>query len=72
MSDDDRPGAVPTAILGYGYWQRHFGGDPGVIGRTVIINAKPFTVVGVVQPGFESFSYSVSVGLFVSGAYLRK
>ena len=69
-ADGEMPPGVPVAVLTHKMWQNRFGGDPSVIGRTLIINAKPFTVVGVMQPGFESFSYSVSVGLFVSsGAF---
>ena len=40
------------AVLSYGFWQRRFNGDPGVIGRTVQLNTYPFTIVGVSPPGF--------------------
>lgn len=70
VSDGEMPPGLPVAVLTHRYWQNHFGGDPGVIGRPIIINAKPFTVVGVLQPGFESFTYSISSSLFVSsGAF---
>lgn len=45
-----RDGAV--AVIGYGFWQRRFGGDPGVIGRTLTIERVPFTVVGVTPERF--------------------
>jgi predicted permease len=68
-SDGELPPATPVAVLTHRTWQRQFGGDPAVIGRTILINTKPFTVVGVVAPGFESFSYSISSRLFIpSGA----
>jgi predicted permease len=51
--DDDRiPGGHPVAVLSYGYWQRRFGSDPSVIGKQIILNARPITVVGVTPPGF--------------------
>jgi predicted permease len=50
--DDKFQGAHPVAVLSYGYWQNRFGGDPGVVGRKLIINGYPFTVIGVSQPGF--------------------
>lgn len=49
---DNIPGAGKVAIIGYGIWQRDFGGDPNIIGRGVRINGKPATVVGVMASGF--------------------
>ena len=46
-ADDDRPGAPPVVILGYGMWQTRYGGDPGIVGRTIRINGLQPTVVGV-------------------------
>ena len=67
--DGEVPPGMPVAVLTHSTWQSRFGADPGVIGRTVRINAKSFTIVGVAQPGFESFSYAVSASMFVpSGA----
>ncbi len=56
--EDDRLQAAPDAVISYGYWQRRFGGDPAMLGRSIMVNSVPFTVVGVtpadflgVQPG---------------------
>ncbi|HEX8879276.1 MAG TPA: ABC transporter permease [Candidatus Acidoferrum sp.] len=49
---DDQPGAPPVAVLSYGYWQRAFGGDPAVVGRTIWLNNSPVTIVGVAARGF--------------------
>ncbi len=49
----DRPGSNYLVILGYGLWQRRFGGDPHVIGRAVSVGPQVYTVVGVMPPGFE-------------------
>ncbi|HEV3278332.1 MAG TPA: ABC transporter permease, partial [Terriglobia bacterium] len=50
---DDTPGTPETVILTYGYWQRRFGGDPSIVGRTLTINAKPTTVIGVMPREFH-------------------
>ncbi len=44
---DDSPGAPPVAVISFGLWQRRFAGDLAVIGRTVHLNRKPVTIVGV-------------------------
>jgi len=46
---DDGPGAAPVAVLSHQFWMQHFGGDPGVIGRSVRINDMASTIVGVAQ-----------------------
>ena len=56
LPDDDRPSAAPAVMLGYGYWQSAFGGDRGVVGRTVRLNGAPFTIVGVVERGFDALT----------------
>jgi predicted permease len=47
-----KPGADPVIVLGHTYWARRFNADPSVIGRQVLINGRPFTVVGVVPEKF--------------------
>jgi putative ABC transport system permease protein len=51
--DDDLPGAPETVILSYGYWQRRFGGDPGIIGRAITIASTPREVIGVMPASFS-------------------
>ena len=51
--DDDRPGTPETVILTHGYWQRRFGGDPGIIGRAITIAATPREVIGVMPASFS-------------------
>ena len=51
--DDDRiPVGAPVAIVSYGLWRQHFGGDPNAIGRPLLLQGKTFTVVGVAPRGF--------------------
>jgi macrolide transport system ATP-binding/permease protein len=49
----DVPGASPVAVLSHSFWQRQFGGDTGVVGRTVFLNRRSLTVIGVAAPGFQ-------------------
>ena len=46
---DDGRGAAPVMMLTYDYWQKRFGGDPGIVGRTLRVNGKAVPVVGVLQ-----------------------
>jgi len=48
--EDDRPGAAPVVILGYGLWQARYGGDHAILGRTIRVNGLLPTVVGVMGP----------------------
>ena len=50
---DQRPGAPETVMLGYGYWQRRFGGDRSVIGREIRVESRPREIVGVMPQGFR-------------------
>ncbi len=45
-------GQDPVVVLSHQFWQRHFGGDPNIVGQTVRINTKPFEVIGVTAPDF--------------------
>jgi putative ABC transport system permease protein len=52
-AEDDRPGAEPVVILGDELWQRRYQRDTSIVGRRVLINARPHTVIGVMPPNFE-------------------
>src|SRR5262249_39708440 len=49
---DDAPDASPVIVLGHGFWQRHFAGDPSVVGKVVKLNQRPATVIGVIPFDF--------------------
>lgn len=51
--DEFRNSSSGVVLLADGLWKRDFGGDPGVIGRTVKLNDRGYTVIGVMPPGFE-------------------
>jgi len=54
--EDVTPNTHPVAVLSDGLWRRAFGADPGVVGRTIRLDAAPFTVVGIAPPGFRGLS----------------
>jgi putative ABC transport system permease protein len=53
-TEEDRQGAARVAVLSYGLWQRRFGGDSGIVGRTIQLTETPYTVIGVLPPTFEN------------------
>jgi len=54
LADEDQtPGAKLVAVLGYGEWQKRYGGDPSIVGRTINLNGNAFTVVGIMPKGFK-------------------
>jgi predicted permease len=52
-ADDQTPGAHPVAVLSFNFWQRRFGADPNIVGKTINLNNYPFTVIGVAPQGFH-------------------
>ena len=57
--DDDRtPGAHPVAVLSYSFWESRFNKDPNIIGKTILVNEHPLTVLGVTPPGFFGLDLS--------------
>ena len=54
--EDVAPGSDPVVVLGYAAWQSIFGGSPQTIGRTILLNQTPFTIVGIAPKGFLGVS----------------
>jgi len=54
LPEEDRRGGAPVAIISHGLWQRRFGSNPELIGKTVGVDAVPHTVVGVLPPEFDA------------------
>ncbi len=58
---DDQPGAGETVILTDGYWHRHFGGDPRVLGRVMTIDSRPHAIIGVMPASFTFNAVPIEV-----------
>ena len=54
---DQDPHALGRVMLSYGYWQRRFGGDPSVVGRTISVDSRPRMIAGVMPRGFKVVNY---------------
>ena len=63
--EDQTPGAQPVAVMSYGCWQQRFGGDQNIVGRSVSLNGRSFTVVGVAPKGFNGTEVAYAPELFV-------
>src|SRR5215469_1453257 len=63
--EDQKPGGAPVAVLSYSLWQRRFGGDEGIVGRTIFLNQHPFTVVGVAPATFQGTMTGLRTDLWV-------
>jgi putative ABC transport system permease protein len=59
------PTGAPVAVLGWNFWQRHFGADPNVVGRTIKAEGVPLTIIGVAPRDFLGFSISIEHDLTV-------
>jgi putative ABC transport system permease protein len=62
LPEENIDGKDDVVVLSFGLWQRRFGGDPGVIGKSILLNSRPHTVVGVMPPDFRSLPYSILIG----------
>jgi len=56
---------APVAVIGYTFWQRHYGGDPAAIGRTIQVEDEPFTIVGVAPKGFTGLGHAIEPDITV-------
>lgn len=64
--EDDRvPLGSPLVMLTYDYWKQRFGGDPGIVGKNLIVNGHNMTVVGVVQSGFDGVELGYTTNIFI-------
>jgi predicted permease len=64
-NDDLHPGANPVAVLSYAYWKSRFAATDQIIGRTILVNNYPLTIVGVSQPGFNGLEPGLLTQIFV-------
>ncbi len=59
------PDGHPVVVLSYDYWKRRFGGDPQIIGKTLLVNNYQMAVIGVAQPGFDGVELGASSKIFI-------
>ena len=64
-AEDQKPGGAPVVVLSYSLWQRRFGGDNHILGRTIFLNQHPFTVVGVAPAAFQGTMTCLRTDLWV-------
>jgi predicted permease len=65
LPEDDSPGVPGVAVLTYRYWEKRFGLDPAIIGREILVNRRPLTVVGVMPPGFQGLHPGRAMDFFL-------
>jgi hypothetical protein len=53
--EEDKTGSAGVILLSYHYWQRRFGGDAGVVGRSVSLDGRPYTIVGVLPASYQIY-----------------
>jgi predicted permease len=64
--DDDKvPNGHPLVMLTYSYWKQRFGGDPQIVGKTVLVNNHQMTIIGVAQAGFDGVELGYATKIFV-------
>ena len=63
--DETAAGANPQMVLSYGYWERHFGRNPGILNKQLVVNGVSMTVVGVVAPGFFGVQVGQTPDIFI-------
>jgi putative ABC transport system permease protein len=51
--EEQQPGKDQVIVLSYGLWQQRFGGDPNIVGKTVLLSSRPYTIVGVMPADFR-------------------
>jgi predicted permease len=66
LPEEDRtPGAYPVVVVSHSFWQSRFNSDPSLIGQTIVLNSRRFTVVGIAPAGFDGESPPMKVSLWI-------
>src|SRR5215471_1629405 len=66
--EENAPNAPNVAVVSHGFWQRRLGGDPAAVGRTITLNAQPFTVIGVLPAGFRAAPAEIDVEVWANNS----
>jgi predicted permease len=64
-AEDEKPGGAPVAVISHLLWQTHFAADPNIVGRTIELNQRPYSIVGVTPPAFRGSQTGVRTDLWV-------
>ena len=64
-ADEDRAGGADVVMLSYGYWQKHFGANADAVGKSVTLDGKPFTIIGVLPKDLSAFPLN-QIALFTT------
>jgi putative ABC transport system permease protein len=75
LPDEDKKGTEPVVMLSYGLWQRRFGGEPGAVGKTLTLDGKPFTIIGVLPPQFmlyEEAQVYTPIGVWMNEGMMER
>jgi predicted permease len=63
--DDDQASASPVIVITYALWQKHFGGSASAVGKSILVNGKPFTIAGVTPPEFYGITPQSTPQVFI-------
>jgi putative ABC transport system permease protein len=71
LPEEEHLGHEKVAIISYGLWRQRFGGDPAIVGKSMILDYEPYQIVGVLPRGFSLFGTDVGLDLWVPLAFNR-
>ena len=63
--EGETPGADPVMVLSYAYWKRHFAADPNIVGKHVLLDEHPMTIVGVLPKSFRGMNTALPVEAYI-------
>jgi predicted permease len=69
---DNEPNSDAAVVLSYGFWEREFGGDPGIVNQSIRLNNHPFVVAGIAPPSFYGISLGEITDLYVPVAMVHR
>lgn len=71
-SADDVPSSRPVVVLSYNFWRSDFGGSASAIGKTILLNKVPFTIIGVAEPRFDALSPGNTIQLWLPLSFISR
>jgi putative ABC transport system permease protein len=75
LPNEEKKGTAPVLLLSYKLWQSHMGGDPNVVGRTLNLDGRSFSIVGVLPPTFYFLDKSevlTPIGIWIDADFMRR